>query len=105
MDSDFADHKISFNCYDPSVFRLVLEVTSSNLGDDVRKKPLAYAGAGIPVYVIVDRTKRLLRVLTDPHDGEYRIHTIHRPGESFTLPASIGAEVTLEVDAVLGPEK
>ncbi|MFE0460110.1 Uma2 family endonuclease [Kitasatospora sp. NPDC058965] len=105
VEADCADHLIEYNCYDPVVFRMVLEVTSSDYGTDLSIKPRLYAGAGIPVYVIVDRTSRLVRVLTEPRDGEYRVHAVHRPGESFTLPASIGAEVTLAVDAVLGPEK
>ncbi|WP_371501273.1 Uma2 family endonuclease [Kitasatospora sp. NBC_00374] len=104
-DADIDDHVIEYNCYDPAAFRLVLEVTSSNLGDDLKKKPSAYASAGIPVYVVVDRRNRRVLVLTEPCDGEYRVHAVHRPGQVFVLPASIGAAVTLEVDAVLGPEK
>jgi hypothetical protein len=105
VEADIDDHLIEFNCYDPSVFRMVLEVTSSNLGDDLRKKPLAYAAADIPIYVIVDRTSRRVLVLTEPRDGEYRVQTPYRPGQRVDLPASIGAEVSFEVDAVLGPEK
>ncbi|MFJ7907588.1 hypothetical protein [Kitasatospora sp. NPDC096204] len=39
--------------------------------------------------------------LTDPRDGEYRVHAVHHPGQSFILPESIGASVTLSVDDVL----
>lgn len=105
VDADYADHLVEFGCYDPVIFRLVLEVTSSNLGDDLKKKPGAYAAAGIPVYVIADRTNRRVMVLTDPQDGEYRLHAVHRPGQSFALPESVGASVTLLVDDVLGPQK
>ncbi len=105
VDGDFDDHRVEFNCYDPSIFRLVLEVTSSNYGDDLKRKPAVYASAGVPVYVIVDRKNRKVMVLTEPSDGEYRVHAIHHPGQSFTLPESIGASVTLDVDTVLGPEK
>ncbi|MEU1422342.1 Uma2 family endonuclease [Kitasatospora sp. NPDC005751] len=105
VDADYADHLVDRNSYDPGVFRLVLEVTSSNLSDDLKKKPSAYASAGIPVYVIVDRTNGRVLVLTDPRDGEYRVHAVHRPGQSFTLPGSIGAAVTFSVDGMLGPQK
>ncbi|MCG6492817.1 Uma2 family endonuclease [Kitasatospora sp. A2-31] len=105
VDADIDDHLIEYNCYDPAVFRLVLEVTSSNLSDDLKKKPFAYASAGVPVYVIVDRTNRRVMVLTDPQDGEYRVHAVHHPGQSFTLPESIGAAVTLSVDDVLAAKK
>ncbi|MGK4579848.1 Uma2 family endonuclease [Kitasatospora sp. HPMI-4] len=105
VDADFRDHRVEHNCYDPAIFRLVLEVTSSNLSDDLKKKPAAYAEAGVPVYVIADRKNRRVMVLTDPRDGEYRVHAVHRPGQSFELPESVGAKVTLSVDSVLGPEK
>ncbi|MFE2725926.1 hypothetical protein [Kitasatospora sp. NPDC059327] len=49
--------------------------------------------------VIVDRSNRRLRVLTEPRDGEYRVRAVHHPGQSFTLPES--AAVTLSVDDVL----
>ncbi|GAA1149155.1 Uma2 family endonuclease [Kitasatospora gansuensis] len=99
---DDEDDYVAFGCYDPAIFRMVLEVTSSNLSDDLKKKPAAYAGAGIPVYVIVDRKNEKVMVLTDPSDGEYRVHAVHHRGQSFTLPESIGAAVTLSVDGVLG---
>lgn len=105
VDADFGDHLVEYNCYDPSIFRLVLEVTSSNHIHDLKVKPAGYASAGVPVYVIVDRKNRKVMVLTDPRDGEYRVHAVHHPGQSLTLPESVGAPVTLAVDSVLGPEK
>lgn len=105
LDAYSDDHLIEYNCYDPAVFRLVLEVTSSDFGDDLKKKPAAYASAGVPVYVIVDRMNQRVMVLTEPDDGEYRVHAVHRPGQSFTLPESIGASVTLSVDDVLTAKK
>lgn len=105
VDADIEDHLVEHNCYDPAVFRLVLEVTSSNIGDDLKRKPTAYASAGVPVYVIVDRSNQRVMVLTEPQDGEYRVHAVHHPGQSFTLPESIGASVTLSVDDVLTAKK
>lgn len=105
LDAGADDHLVEYNCYDPAVFRLVLEVTSSNLSDDLKAEPAAYASAGVPVYVIVDRTNRRVMVLTDPQDGEYRVHAVHHPGQSFTLPGSIRASVTLLADDVLAVKK
>ncbi|MFF9640667.1 Uma2 family endonuclease [Kitasatospora aureofaciens] len=105
VDADIDDHVIEYNCYDPAVFRLVLEVTSSNLSDDLKRKPTVYASAGVPVYVIVDRKNQRVMVLTDPKDSEYQVHAVHHPGQSFTLPESIGATVTLSVDDVLSAKK
>ncbi|OEV05308.1 Uma2 family endonuclease [Streptomyces oceani] len=101
VDADIDEHHIEFNCYDPAVFRLVLEVTSSNYANDLRHKVVAYAIAKVPVYVIVDRKHERLHVLTDPVANEYDTHRVHAPGEHVTLPESIGAEVTLDVAEVL----
>ncbi|MCB5181747.1 Uma2 family endonuclease [Streptomyces antimicrobicus] len=101
VDADYRDHEAENNCYDPAIFRLVLEVTSGNYRTDLRTKVAAYAGAGIPVYVIVDRKHHRLHVLTDPAGDDYATHRIHAPGELVTLPESIGAKVTLDVGAIL----
>ncbi|MET9553377.1 Uma2 family endonuclease [Streptomyces sp. NPDC006645] len=101
VDADFEEHLIEYNCYAPAVFRLVLEVTSNNYQQDLRNKVTAYAEAKIPVYVIVDRKHGRLHVLTDPVSGDYASHRIHAPGEQVVLPESIGAEVKLDVSAVL----
>ncbi|MFF0449698.1 Uma2 family endonuclease [Streptomyces sp. NPDC004609] len=101
VDADCEEHLIENNCYDPAVFRLVLEVTSSNYQADLRHKVAAYAQARIPVYVIIDRKHQRLHVLTDPAEGDYANHRVHAPGEHVTLPESIGAEVKLGVEAIL----
>ncbi|MFE9767086.1 Uma2 family endonuclease [Streptomyces sp. NPDC005808] len=101
VEADIEEHLVENNCYDPLVFRLVLEVTSSNWKADLRTKVTAYAQAKIPVYVIVDRKHQRLHVLTDPAADEYAAHRIHAPGELVTLPDSIGAKVTLDVAEIL----
>ncbi|MBZ9643115.1 Uma2 family endonuclease [Streptomyces sp. PSKA30] len=101
VDADFQDHYVENNCYDPVCFRLVLEVTSSNYRTDLRDKVKAYASAKIPVYVIVDRKHQRLHVLTEPAGDEYENHRPHSPGETVTLPDSIGAEVSLSAEEIL----
>ncbi|NGN67003.1 Uma2 family endonuclease [Streptomyces sp. A7024] len=101
VDADFPDHLIEANCYDPAVFRLVLEVTSSNYATDLRTKVAAYAIAKVPVYVIVNRKADRVHVLTDPFANEFNNHRIHARGEHITLPDSIGAEIELDVTAIL----
>lgn len=100
VNADIEDHLIRYNCYDPAVFRMVLEVTAANYATDLKTKVALYAEANIPVYVIVDRKHQRVHVLTDPHNGEYE-HAVHAPGTTFALPASIGAEVELSVDTLL----
>ena len=101
VDADIDDHLIDFNCYDPVAFRLVLEVTSSNYNNDLRAKAVAYAQARIPVYVIVNRKHQRVHVLTDPVEGGYTSHRTHAAGELATLPDTLGAKVTLDVDQLL----
>ncbi|MFF2412485.1 Uma2 family endonuclease [Streptomyces sp. NPDC058092] len=97
VDADRDEHLIENNCYDPAIFRLVLEVTSSNYNNDLRNKVAAYAEAKIPVYVIVDRKHGRVHVLTEPMGGGYDSHQVYAPGQMATLPDSIGALVTLDV--------
>ncbi|MEV7992912.1 Uma2 family endonuclease [Streptomyces sp. NPDC086077] len=101
VDSDIDDHFVENNAYDSVCFRLVLEVTSSNWKDDLRTKPGAYAQAKIPVYLVVDRKHQRLHVLTEPTGSEYANHRVHAPGETITLPETIGAEVTLDVEQII----
>ncbi|MFD9423932.1 MULTISPECIES: Uma2 family endonuclease [unclassified Streptomyces] len=97
VDADFDDHRAENSCYDPSVFRLVAEVTSGNYQNDLRIKVAAYAQAKIPVYVILDRKHSRIHVLTEPLAGGYDRHEVYAPGQKAPLPASIGAEVSLDV--------
>ncbi|MFG2354696.1 Uma2 family endonuclease [Streptomyces sp. NPDC048521] len=101
VDADIDDHFIENNAYDPVCFRLVLEVTSSNWRDDLKTKVGAYAEAKVPVYLVVDRKHQRLHVLTEPDGSEYTNHRVHAPGETVTLPDSIGAGVTLDVEQII----
>ncbi|MBW5254117.1 Uma2 family endonuclease [Streptomyces sp. P01-B04] len=97
VDADLDEHRLENNCYDPAVFRLVLEVTSSNYRSDLRHKVAAYAEAKIPVYVILDRKHSRVHVLTEPVGGTYDRHEVYAPGQEAPLPDSIGAAVSLDV--------
>ncbi|MFD7403981.1 Uma2 family endonuclease [Streptomyces sp. NPDC059866] len=101
VDADIDDHFVENNAYDPVCFRLVLEVTSSNWRDDLKTKVTAYAEAKVPVYLVVDRKHQRLHVLTEPTGSEYANHRVHAPGETVTLPETIGAEVTLDVKQII----
>ncbi|GGJ20648.1 Uma2 family endonuclease [Streptomyces brasiliensis] len=101
IDADYREHLVENNCYAPVCFRLVLEVTSSNYRTDLRDKVTAYASAKVPTCVIIDRKHQRLHVLTDPAGDGYENHRPYSPGEIVTLPASIGAEVTVDVSAIL----
>ncbi|MCX5199115.1 Uma2 family endonuclease [Streptomyces sp. NBC_00249] len=101
VEADFRDHKVQKNCYPPDVFRLVVEVTSSNWSDDIGVKVDSYAKADIPVYVIADRHHDEAVLCCDPRDGTYRLRTTYKRGTSIPLPQSIGVSVELPVDLLL----
>jgi hypothetical protein len=102
VDADIEDHLIEFNCYAASAFRAVLEVTPKNRRTDLVEKRMSYAMVGIAVYIIVDRSKRVVRLLTEPEGRDYTKEAVFQSGEKFSLPESVGAAVELEVDHVLG---
>ncbi len=68
---------------------------------DLHIKDSVYAEAKIPAYVIVDREHQCFHVRTGPSGDEYAHHRVHAPGELVTLPDSVGAKVTLDVDRIL----
>jgi Protein of unknown function (DUF820). len=101
VESDFRDAHVMKNCYAPHVFRMVLEVTSSNWADDLGPKVEDYAQAGVPVYVVADRKHDHVLVCSDPRGGEYRTRTPYKRGVSFAVPDVVGVEMELPVDRLL----
>ncbi|MFD9163974.1 Uma2 family endonuclease [Streptomyces sp. NPDC059558] len=101
VEADFRDHRVQKNCYAADVFRLVVEVTSSNWSDDIGVKVDSYAKADIPVYVIADRHHDEAVLCCDPRNGTYRLRRTYKRGESIPLPPSIGVSVELPVDLLL----
>ncbi|MBG0853008.1 Uma2 family endonuclease [Streptomyces spinoverrucosus] len=97
VNADYREHLVRGNCYASDCFRLVADVVS----DELNSKADAYALAKIPVYVVVDRENQALHVLTDPAEDGYAHHRVHAPGEIVTLPDSIGANVSLDVQRIL----
>ncbi|KAK1179488.1 Uma2 family endonuclease [Streptomyces sp. NBS 14/10] len=88
---------------DPDGVLMTVEVTSHDRDTEARdriEKPAAYATAGIPVYLLVDRDACALIVHTtpDPKSGCYL--DIHRApfGEQVVLPEPVG--ITLDTDVL-----
>lgn len=77
---------------------MAVEVSSFRPGDprDRRAKRRAYARAGVPVQVFVDRRGRRVVVHSDPASGDYRRRTSHAYGASLRLPDPVG--VTLDTE-------
>ncbi|WP_181788172.1 Uma2 family endonuclease [Streptomyces phytophilus] len=74
---------------DPAPLAMVVEVTSYDSDTNRRDrhdKPVAYAAAGIPVYLLIDRDACTLTVHSDPSPRGYRdIHSVEF-GAKVTLP-------------------
>jgi Uma2 family endonuclease len=72
----------------------VIEVTSKTTrSEDYGDKPEIYAGMGIPVYVIIDRGRDTVRVLSDPGNGRYQVETASPFGKPFTLPPPVALTI------------
>ncbi|WP_399897308.1 Uma2 family endonuclease [Streptomyces sp. BBFR51] len=101
VDDVYRDAVVEKNCYSPHVFRLVLEVTSTNWSNDTAIKVGTYARAGIPVYVIADRHHDEVLLYTDPADGKYPDPQRFRRGQDVPVPESVGVTLDLSVDTLL----
>ncbi|MCT7352709.1 Uma2 family endonuclease [Streptomyces sp. 15-116A] len=101
VDEDFRDAHVTKNCYAPNVFRMVVEITSSNWSDDLGPKVECYAQAGIPVYLIVDRKHDEVLLYTDPADGKYPDPQRFKRGQDVAVPESVGVRVELLADTLL----
>ncbi|WP_030353202.1 Uma2 family endonuclease [Streptomyces scopuliridis] len=84
---------------DPARALMVVEVTSYDWDTDRRdrkEKPAAYAAAGIPLYLLIDRDHCTVTVHSDPAaDGYGRRHAVDF-GKKVTLPSPVGIELDTE---------
>jgi Uma2 family endonuclease len=78
---------------------LVVEVLSTNRGDDLVRKTQKYAAVGLPHYWIVDPRDRVLDAY-DLVDGAYELRTRLTDEESGEVPFGI-ATVHVDLTAVL----
>jgi Uma2 family endonuclease len=101
VDADFRDAHVTKNYYAPNVFRLVVEVTSSNWSDDLHVKVECYAQAGIPAYLVADRKHGEVLLYTDPVDGKYPDPQHFKRGQSVPVPESVGVRAELSADSLL----
>ncbi|WP_406725882.1 Uma2 family endonuclease [Streptomyces sp. GD-15H] len=101
VDADIADAFVQKNCYEPHVFRMVLEVTSSHWTDDTASKVGIYAEAGIPVSLVADRKHDQVLLCTDPADGKYPDPQRFERDRSVRIPESVGITLDLAVDTLL----
>ncbi|MEU8587081.1 Uma2 family endonuclease [Streptomyces sp. NPDC048664] len=82
---------------DPDGVLMAVEITSYDADTHRRDrvdKPRAYAEAGIPVYLLIDRDHHTILVHSepDPEGGYADVHTV-RLGGKVTLPMPVGIEL------------
>ena len=70
----------------PDGVELVLEVTSSRPDLDRNAKRSAYAEAGIPLYLLMDRQYRKVTLFSDPGHGDYSQTNTAPFGRKLYLP-------------------
>ncbi|MGI5377027.1 Uma2 family endonuclease [Streptomyces sp. CA-251387] len=85
---------------DPRGVPMAVEITSYDSDTHKRdrvEKPRAYAEAGIPVYLLIDRDNLSILVHSDPdpEDGYRDIHVVGLGGK-VTLPDPVGIELDTE---------
>ncbi|WP_405507950.1 Uma2 family endonuclease [Streptomyces cyaneofuscatus] len=78
---------------------MAVEVTSHDRDTDRRdrnEKPLGYAAADIPVYLLIDRESGTLVVHSEPDKGRYRQQLSYDYGDTVVLPQPV--DITLDTD-------
>ncbi|MFD5565243.1 Uma2 family endonuclease [Kitasatospora griseola] len=84
---------------DPAEVLMVVEVTSQDLharGCDREEKPVAYAKAGMPVFLLIDRVAGVVMVFSEPRGGRYESVVTLAHGHVVQLPEPVN--VTLETE-------
>ncbi|MBE4738182.1 Uma2 family endonuclease [Streptomyces sp. ND05-3B] len=78
---------------------MAVEITSHDRDTDRRDrvdKPLGYAAAGIPIYLLIDRDHNTVTVFSEPKDGRYRQTETHAWGVTVEIPAPVS--ITLDTE-------
>lgn len=78
---------------DPSGVAMIVEVTSSHPERDREGKRRAYAGARIPLYLLVDRREEQAVLLADPDGDDYFRESKAPFGKKLSLPEPFGFEL------------
>ncbi|MEU9284098.1 Uma2 family endonuclease [Streptomyces sp. NPDC048275] len=78
---------------------MAVEITSHDRDTDQRDridKPIGYAEADIPVYLLIDRDNNTVTVFSEPKEGRYQQAPSYPWGSSVELPAPVN--ITLETE-------
>ncbi|MEU6179236.1 Uma2 family endonuclease [Streptomyces coeruleorubidus] len=84
---------------DPDGSLMAVEITSRDRDTNQRDridKPVGYAAADIPVYLLIDRDTNTLTIHSEPKDGRYQQISPHPWGATVELPAPVN--ITLDTE-------
>lgn len=84
---------------DPDGSLMAVEITSRDRDTNQRDridKPIGYAEAAIPVYLLIDRDNHTLTVYSEPKDGRYQQVSRHPWGATVELPDPVN--ITLDTE-------
>ncbi|MDX3693407.1 Uma2 family endonuclease [Streptomyces europaeiscabiei] len=87
------------NWSNPDGTLMAVEITSHDRDTDQRDridKPVGYAAADIPVYLLIDRDDNTLKVFSEPKDGRYQQTASYPWGATVELPAPVS--ITLKTE-------
>ena len=86
----------------PNGVLMAVEITSFDNDTDRRDrvdKPKAYAEAGIPLYLLIDRDSNELTIHSEPEDGKYHRLLLAAFGTALPIPKPLG--ITLNTEELL----
>lgn len=90
---DFIDSEDDW-IFDAELCAFAGEVTSPGQVKRDYAKAAGYARAGVPVYLLVDRARRVCVVMTEPEGGVYK----NRHEEPFGKPVALPLETPVTID-------
>lgn len=85
----------------PTHVWLVIEVADSSRAKDLGPKAQLYAASAIPEYWVVDLPKRVVRVMREPTDGEYRRVQTHDFGSGTQLEVERFPGASIDLDEIV----
>lgn len=79
--------------------QLIVEVSDTTLADDLGRKRLLYAGAGVPNYWVADVNLRQVHRFAEPRDGDYAVHEVLDTDDRIRVPGAPDDRATVSVGA------
>lgn len=85
----------NFSAASPSAHPMASHDRDTDQRDRI-DKPIGYAEAEIPVYLLIDRDNNTITVYSEPKDGRYQQVSPHPWGATVELPAPVN--ITLDTE-------